>query len=91
MPAIKAIYWMLTIPEVTGWVPQVNDTLVWIKGQLEVGAGGYRHFQAVCGFTKQITLAQAKVHFPNESHLEKTRSQAADQYVWKEDTRVADT
>ncbi|KAI3632020.1 hypothetical protein MIR68_009856 [Amoeboaphelidium protococcarum] len=42
-------------------------------------------------FNKKVTLTKAKSFFPNQSHLEQSRSQAADDYVWKEDTRVPGT
>lgn len=42
-----------------------------------MGAGGFRHFQAVAGFNNQVTLNQAKASFPKESHLEK-------QYLWQQ-------
>ncbi len=92
MPAIKARYWLLTIPAASHWMPgPPNDELTWIKGQREIGAGGYQHWQVACAFKRQLTLTQAKAYFTNDTHLEPSRSQAADEYVWKEDTRVPDT
>lgn len=91
MPTQQARYWMLTIPANTHWMPCLNATLTWLRGQLEEGAGGYRHWQVVVGAAKKLTLGQLKVHFPNESHCEPTRSDAADEYVWKEESRIPDT
>lgn len=36
-------------------------------------------------------MTKAKTFFPQQTHLEQSRSDAADAYVWKEETRVADT
>ncbi|KAI3629593.1 hypothetical protein MIR68_012372, partial [Amoeboaphelidium protococcarum] len=81
----------LTIPFAAEYVPAIRDELVYLKGQQEVGEGGYHHWQIMAQFNKKVTLTKAKSFFPNQSHLEQSRSQAADDYVWKEDTRVPGT
>lgn len=53
--------------------------------------GGYHHWQLVVGFKRAVRLTAVKQHFSNSTHCEPTRSEAANEYVWKEDTRVPDT
>lgn len=92
MPAIKARYWLLTIPvQHHPAQPQLKDHLVYIKGQQEIGEQGLHHWQLLACFDKQLTLNQAKTYFCQQAHLEKTRSSAADEYVWKDDTSVPNT
>lgn len=62
-----------------------------MKGQKEQGAGGFQHWQAIAYFNKKVTATKAKTFFPAGVHIEATRSSAASDYVWKEDTRIADT
>lgn len=64
----------------------------YIRGQLEVGEGtGYRHYQVLVVYSRQVRLPQVKKDFGNTVHAEPSRSAAADQYVWKDDTAVPDT
>lgn len=86
----KARFWLLTIPH-ADFLPYLPPTCIWIRGQLERGATGYLHWQLVVGFKSQQRLAALKRIFGDTAHCEPTRSEAADEYVWKEDTRVADT
>lgn len=51
------------------------------------GPAGYLHWQICITFATKKTLLQARGIFGN-AHLELTRSAAAREYVWKEDTRV---
>lgn len=92
MPTPQARYWIATVPAESHWMPYVdNDKLIWLRGQLEEGAGGYRHWQVAAAFSKKVSLKAAKEYFNATTHLEISRSDAVDDYVWKEDTRVADT
>nr|WAE43034.1 MAG: replication associated protein [Cressdnaviricota sp.] len=88
----NARYWILTIRE-DDWAPQapLPQHLAYIKGQLEVGAGGFRHWQVLAVFAGQTRLRKVKDTFAASAHAEPTRSEAAEAYVWKEDTRVPDT
>jgi len=93
------------IDEVTGdaldlddqWHPNTffadNDNVVWVKGQLEIGASGFKHWQFVFGLKKKTTLTGALKLFPKmiKPHLEATRSDAADEYVHKDESAVPDT
>lgn len=86
-------YWMLTIPRAEWEVPEtLPDGVTWIKGQVERGAGtSYEHWQAVVGFSKKVRLTRVKAVFGDQCHAELTRSEAAEDYVWKEETRVEGT
>ena len=88
----QARYWMLTIPKNDWNAPeQLPSGITYLKGQAERGEGGYEHWQIVVIFDKKKRMAGAKIYFPNTTHLEPTRSEAALEYVWKEDTRIEDT
>lgn len=68
--------------------PSTGD-VCWIKGQLESGHGtNYRHWQLVCAFGSRKSLRQCKREFGPHAHCELTRSDAADEYVWKDDTYI---
>lgn len=85
-------YWILTIPADDWVVPnQLPEQLQYLRGQQEVGAGGYRHWQLLCAFKRTVRLSGVKELFGRTCHAEPTRSAAANDYVWKEDTRVAGT
>jgi len=88
----QGVFWLLTIPRSEWEAPtSLPAGTSWIKGQAEVGAGGYEHWQVFVAYAEKKTLVQAKQYFPNSSHLELSRSEAASDYVWKEDTAVAGT
>ena len=57
----------------------------------ECGAGGYLHWQVCLGLDKKGSLPTITGIFGTELHAEISRSAAATEYVWKEDTRVANT
>jgi len=91
----QGIYWLLTIPQrmqPDGFTElPFPDTIAYFKGQLEEGGTtGYRHYQVLVIFKRKQSLGSVQRLFP-ESHCELSRSDAADQYVWKEDTRVPDS
>lgn len=84
---------MLTIPQ-SNWTPGgLPDGVVYLKGQLEQGAeGGYMHWQVLCLLSSKGTLRTIREVFgTNELHAELTRSRAANDYVWKDDTAVEGT
>ncbi len=63
-----------------------------IKGQLETGnTTGYLHWQLIVYFEKQQRLAALKKIFGEGIHAEPTRSEAVEQYVFKDETRVDGT
>jgi len=80
---------MLTIPYADYSPPtELPEGLAWLRGQHEQGAGGYQHWQMLAAFTSKKSLAQVKELFGVTSHCELSRSQSAEDYVWKLDTRV---
>jgi hypothetical protein len=90
MPAVQARYWILTIPY-EDFTPYVPPNVDYIKGQLEQGASGYVHWQVVVHFPIKKTLHYLKFLFGDRAHAEPTKSEAASDYVWKEETRVEGT
>lgn len=94
MPAPQARYFLLTIPH-EHFTPYLPPGVSYIKGQLERGAGpsnppsgGYLHWQVLVAFPKKVTLSKLKSIFGDSCHAEMSRSQAADAYVWKDETSV---
>jgi len=85
-------YWMLTIPK-NAWNPptELPSSVAYAKGQQEIGAGGFEHWQLLVIFKKKTRRAGVKSAFSDQAHCEPSRSPAADEYVWKEDTRVPGT
>lgn len=105
MPSDQARYWILTIPIHDAhtisnaiddmdsfWGQYLVEPLVWAKGQAERGNNtGYVHWQLVVGARKPIRLRTIRSIFGNSVHAEPTRSKAAEDYVWKDDTRIPNT
>lgn len=73
------------------FVPYLPLQCAWIRGQLECGAGGYVHWQIIVALSKKGSLAAVKGIFGDGIHCELSRSNAASEYVWKEETRVEGT
>jgi len=97
MPAKQGRYWFATWPlaEATRYdmspleLFNNNDEIVWVYGQQEIGEGGLEHYQFVFSVEKKMTLTAVKRLFGgSKPHLELTRSDKADEYVRKEDSRV---
>lgn len=63
--------------------------VVGVRGQLEEGQGGLVHYQVLIRTAKPCRRIQMSRLFPG-THLEPSRSAAARDYVWKEDSRVGD-
>lgn len=51
----------------------------------------YLHWQVIVGFKKKVTRTRVKEVFGSSCHSELSRSTAADDYVWKDDTRIENT
>ena len=92
--------WLLTISRDDWNIPtSLPESIAYLKGQREVGSTtGYEHWQLICYFNKsrlnlilEVSRRFVKNIFGSTAHCELTRSEAADAYVWKEETRVADT
>lgn len=80
-------FWLLTIPEADWDEPvALPPGISWMRGQLEVGEGGYRHWQVACRSHEKIRPAALKCFFCRSAHVEASRSAAANDYVWKDET-----
>jgi len=86
--------WIGTIPYSSEYdiVSRVNDnSIAYSRGQRELGESGYEHWQLICHFKKPCRLSAIKKIFGSGCHWEPTRSEAAEQYVWKDETYVDGT
>jgi len=91
MPSIQARYWLLTIPW-EDFTPYLHPDCSWIRGQLEQGSEtGYLHWQIFVAFKSKATLRKVKFLYGDHIHAEASRSKAAQEYVFKEETRVQGT
>lgn len=86
----QARYWILTIPQ-HAYMPYLPPTCVWIRGQMERGDDrAYLHWQLCVLFSQKVRLATVRRVF-GDFHAEPTRSEAANDYVWKDATLVDGT
>jgi hypothetical protein len=85
----KARYWILTIPH-EHFMPYCPPGVKYIRGQLEHGGSGFLHWQLVVHTEGQQRLAWIRKTF-GPYHAEVCRSEAAEAYVWKEETSVTGT
>lgn len=83
-------WWLLTIP-FDAWSQCLPNGVTYIKGQQEIGESGYHHWQLLVYTQMKKTFNGLKALFPREAHVEPSRSTAAANYVWKDDTAVPDT
>lgn len=89
-PRRQGVIWIATIPE-DDWTPALSDGIAYCRGQLELGEGGFRHWQVVFYFSQKQSVSSIKEILPRSAHLELTRSKAAEDYVWKETTAIEGT
>ena len=91
-PSAPCWFWILTIPQ-DAWTPppQLPPWATLLKGQLEEGAGGFRHWQVLLRLKNKQRLSGVRLLFPQGTHAEPTRSSAASSYVHKEETAVPGT
>lgn len=93
-------YWLLTINDSddgNSW--QRPDSLEgqysdvqWLRGQKEVGSNtGRPHWQLFVSFRIRKRLGAIKQLFGDRCHAELTRSEAAESYVFKDDTAIVGT
>lgn len=86
----QGVYWLLTVPE-DEFEPFHPEEVAYIKGQKERGdETGYIHWQILVVLRRKGSLSTIKGIFGNRCHAELSRSAAANEYVWKEDTRVGE-
>lgn len=84
---------MLTLPVrmfPNGW-NELPTGVKYFKGQREIGDSGYEHWQAFVILEKKGSINKLKSIFGERAHYELTRSENAEDYVWKEETRVEGT
>lgn len=87
----QARYWLLTIPH-ADFLPYQPPGVSWIRGQLESGNNtNYKHWQLAVTFGKKLRLRGVKAIFGNTCHAEPSRSDAAEKYVFKDDTAIPNT
>jgi len=87
----QGIFWILTISCAEYPLqPELKDELCWIRGQQEIGAGGFLHWQVIVAFHQKASSRTLRRLYPGVN-AELTRSAAAAEYVWKEDSRVENT
>jgi len=82
-------YWIFTAPH-HEFVPHLPPGACYAKGQLERGAAGFLHWQFVLCFTATHRLSAIR-KLLGPVHAELSKSDAADAYVWKDDTAVEGT
>lgn len=85
----QGVYWILTIPH-ANFLPYLPPTISYIKGQLERGESGYLHWQILIIMAKKCRLAAIRKLF-GSIHAELSKSAAANDYVWKDETAVEAT
>lgn len=85
--------WMGTIPYSEEYdLHSRLNTVIYAKGQRERGhTTGYEHWQLIVWLGKPQRLSYLTKIFGSGCHWEPTRSEAAEQYVWKLDTAIANT
>lgn len=86
----QARFWLLTIRH-ADFVPYLPPNVDYVRGQLERGAGGFLHWQLVVHFARKLRIGGVKGIFGDSAHAEPTRSDAAREYVWKDDTAIDNT
>jgi len=87
----QGLYWLLTIPH-ADFLPYLPPGCAYIAGQLESGAeSSYLHWQVLVAFDRKCRLGHCKKIFGASAHCELSRSSAARDYVWKDETAVAGT
>lgn len=92
-PTKPARIWIGTIPYSGEYaiMDKFVGNCVYAIGQQEIGESGYHHYQLVVYFGKPVRLSAVKKVFGDNSHWEPTKSDAAEQYVRKPETAVADS
>lgn len=73
------------------FVPFLPVGIKYIRGQLELGEGGFLHWQIVSATARKCRRRGIIAIFGDQGHYEPTRSSACLEYVWKEDTQIFGT
>lgn len=86
----QGTYWIGTVPN-PDWIPCLPNGCLYIRGQLEQGETGLVHYQLFFILGRKASLAAVRsLWSPVIGHWELTRSKAAEDYCWKEDTRIGE-
>lgn len=85
----QARWWICTAPHHL-FQPWLFAGCVYLRGQLEQGEGGFLHWQFVFCLGKKSSRTGLLATL-GPLHLEPTRSEAALEYCWKDDTGVPGT
>lgn len=94
----QGVYWLLTVPypsmgcefDDPGYT--LPESIRYLRGQRERGEStGYEHWQVLAIFFRKTSLHGVKQVFGDGIHAELSYSKAANDYVWKEATRVEGT
>ena len=67
-----------------------SEHVMYVRGQRERGAGGFEHWQLYLVLKRKQRLSFLSKLYPG-MHWEPTRSKAARDYVWKEETKIPGT
>lgn len=75
-------YWICTLRADGDTPPALPEGACYIKGQKERGGEtGYEHWQFIVYFNINKRFATVRAALPEGTHIELTRSDAAEQYV----------
>lgn len=88
LSSLQGRYWMLTVPWAE-FTPYLPPSVLYLRGQLESGEGGFLHWQLLA-ITGKCRGSKLRELF-GPVHIELSRSDAADAYVWKDDTAIIGT
>lgn len=86
--SIQGRFWLLTIPLQDFGPIYLPAGVTYLKGQIEQGEGGFKHWQLFVVLQRKLRLRGIKDIFGDRSHCELSRSQAASTYVWKDETGI---
>jgi len=95
--AQQARHWLLTINDSDSgdsWTPptELPTGIAWLRGQKEIGTDTNRpHWQLFVSFKRAVRLAAVRKLFGTRVHAEPSRSEAAESYVFKDDTAITAT
>lgn len=98
-PTDRGRYFILTTScrDHPDWTPSatlLSSLIVYAKGQKEAGTKlgqPYIHWQWTINFSRTVRVSQVMKLVPRGSHIEVSRSDAVNDYVWKEDTKIEGT
>lgn len=82
-------YWLCTLSaDRTVFMPRLPEGATYIRGQLELGEGGFLHWQFVVYFEGKIRFNALRALLPPTTHLTKVTREGVEvlNYCWKDDT-----